>query len=81
MQHPIFSRHFTDAHPLPLQDGVVLIIPVMTNDMEKELIIYEHDDSTEAVTVFCSENMPDDADECIDHLLNVVRGKLAEVSK
>lgn len=61
-----------------LQDGVVLSLPVMINDIEKDLIIYEDDDSTEAVLAFCSENMSDEADKCADHFLGVVRDKLAD---
>lgn len=58
----------------------MLSLPIAVNDVDKELVIHNSDDPTEMVLAFCAENMPDEGENCVDHLLRVVQDKLDESS-
>lgn len=56
----------------------MLSLPIIVDNVEKELVIFEKDDPMEVVLAFCAEYMPDEGAACADQLLRVVGDKMAD---
>lgn len=55
---------------------MLLSLPITVDNMEKELVIFEGDDSMDVVLEFCRDNLPGEAG-CADELIGVVLNKIS----